>query len=58
MGGIYDDGTIVDEKAYNELYERCGSGVYEKALRFSGVIDPEKAVGLLLGENREEIPIR
>lgn len=54
----YEDGTLIEEEYYNELVERCGDGIYEKTLRFSKVIDPEKVSKLLLGESRDEIVLK
>lgn len=58
VNGIkYQDGTIVEEEGYQELWVSCGEGEYIKTARLSKVIDVEKVSALLVGENMDEIEL-
>ena len=58
VNGIkYQDGTIVEEEGYQELWISCGDGDYTKTARFSRVIDVEKASALLVGDGKDEIKL-
>lgn len=58
INGIkYQDGTIVKEDGYQELWVRCGDGEYAKTARLSEVIDVEKVSALLVGDTGDEIQL-
>ena len=58
INGIkYQDGTVVEEEGYQELWISCGNGDYTKAARLSSVIDMEKVSALLVGDDRDEIKL-
>lgn len=55
-GVKYQDGTIIDNTPGISLKESFDPDtVYINITRFSKVIEPEKAVALLMGDNMEEI---
>lgn len=59
VNGIrYQDGTVVDEDGYQELWSGCENGEYTKTARFSAVVDVEKASALLVGDNKDVIELR
>ncbi len=58
INGIkYQDGTVVEEEGFQELWVSCGNGDYAKTARLSEVIEPEKVSALLVGDNGDEINI-
>lgn len=58
VNGIqYEDGTMVEEEGYQELWVHCGDGDYIKTARFSRVIDVERVSALLVGDHKDEIKL-
>lgn len=56
INGIkYQDGTIVEEKGYQELSIEYGDGEYTKIARLTSVIDIDKVSALLVGDDKDEI---
>ena len=58
-GVKYQDGTLVEQDGHSMLWEHYPlDGSYEKSVRFSRVIEPEKVSALLLGADKDEIPLQ
>ncbi len=58
INGIkYQDGTIVEEEGYQELWVSCENGDYTKAARLTSVIDTDKVSALLVGDANDEIAL-
>ena len=55
-GVKYQDGTVIGQDDSSMLWESYpAEGSYEKLIRFSHVIEPEKVIALLLGNDKDEI---
>lgn len=58
-GVKYQDGTVIEQNGFAMLWERYPEeGSYEKAVRFTQVIEPEKVSALLLGNDKDEIALQ
>lgn len=58
-GVKYQDGTVIEQNGFAMLWESYPEGgSYEKAVRFSQVIEPEKVSALLLGNDKDEIALQ
>ena len=55
----YQDGTVIEQNGFAMLWESYPEeGSYEKAVRFTQVIEPEKVSALLLGNDKDEIALQ
>lgn len=58
-GVKYQDGTVIEQNGFAMLWESYPEGgSYEKAVRFTQVIEPEKVSALLLGNDKDEIALQ
>lgn len=52
----YQDGTVIEQDGFSSLKEGfTENGGYQITVRFSHVIEPERAAAVLLGDNKDEI---